>query len=187
MTDPNLTLLVLLVDRSGSMRAIRRGAEQGVKHLITEQRQQPGELLILMYQFDDDFAEVPDVDAWTLIPGSMTALHDALGKSITAVGRRLRALPEQNRPGKVIFQVTTDGLENASQEFGGHEVAEMIKQQTEDYGWLFLYNGANHDVITVARTLNIPVANAATFEYTGPAAAAAYATASGVISDFRNQ
>lgn len=178
MTNPDLTHLVLLVDRSGSMDRIAEEAEKSVRALIAEQREQPGELAVTLFQFDDRFDEISDIDSWHLQPRGLTALHDAIGRSIILMGKKFKALPEDDRPGTVIFQITTDGLENASTEFDGPKVAEMISRQTDTYAWVFHYSGANQHAVTVARGLNIPTANAVQYAGTPEGVAVAYASAS---------
>ena len=84
-----------------------------------------------------------------------TALLDAVGKTINDVGKRLSETPESLRPGKVIFVITTDGLENASKEFSYDEVKKMIAHQSEKYSWEFVFMGANIDVVKEGSKLGI--------------------------------
>ena len=93
---------------------------------------------------DRDLADVPPLE---LLPRGRTALLDALGRLITTAGERLAALPEDARPGSVIVGVMTDGMENASREWTHPRIKELIEQQTRDYGWQFLYLGADQDAI----------------------------------------
>jgi hypothetical protein len=78
-----------------------------------------------------------------------------VGKTILDVERRLSMQPEEKRPGKVIFVITTDGLENASREFSYEKVKGLIKHQQERYGWEFVFLGANIDVAKEADSLGI--------------------------------
>ena len=94
----------------------------------------------------------------------MTALYDALGKTILDVGHRLSKTPESERPEKVIFIITTDGYENASREFTQQKVREMITHQTEKYNWEFLFFGANIDSAEVADTIGVAPDMACDFE-----------------------
>ena len=93
---------------------------------------------------DRDLADVPPLE---LAPRGSTALLDALGRLIIDAGERLAALPEDQRPGSVIVGVMTDGMENASREWTHPRIKELIEQQTRDYGWQFLYLGADQDAI----------------------------------------
>ena len=88
---------------------------------------------------------------------------DAIGRTIDELGARLAALPEQDRPGQVIVAILTDGMENSSQDYTWQRVARVIKQQTEQYRWTFLFLGANQDAIATAAQMNIAAANAAPY------------------------
>jgi hypothetical protein len=189
MTNPNRTALAILVDRSGSMNRndLHIEATAAIKQLIEDQHELPGQLDVWLFEFDDSFDEVPesDIPAWTLQPRGMTALHDAIGKSISIVGQRLSALPEDERPGTVIFQITTDGLENASVEWDSDALALAITRQQDQYGWQFLFQGANQDSILTARSLGILTANAANFAPTATGVVRGYAAASASITRSR--
>lgn len=161
MTNPNLTHIEFLLDRSGSMSSIRTDIEGGFDTYIADQKTQPGECTVSLAQFDDQYevvytalniAEVPPLD---LHPRNMTALLDALGKSINALGTRLSALPEDQRPGTVIFAIMTDGVENASKEYNHSMIKDMITHQEKTYNWQFLYMGADQDAIEVGASMGI--------------------------------
>jgi hypothetical protein len=94
----------------------------------------------------------------------MTALYDAVGKTILDVGTRLSRIPETQRPGKVIMIITTDGAENSSREFPGWRIKEMISHQREKYGWEFLFFGANIDTAAVAVNMGIRPDSAINFK-----------------------
>jgi len=153
MTDNTLTHLYFLLDRSGSMHSIRTDTMGGFDAFIEEQRSTPGRGLVTLAQFDDAYAEVyvdrdlVDVPPLALAPRGSTALLDALGRLITTAGERLAALPEEDRPGSVVVGVMTDGQENASREWSHPQIKALIEQQTRDYGWQFLYLGADQDAI----------------------------------------
>ena len=153
MTDATLTHLYFLLDRSGSMQSIRTDTEGGFDAFIEEQRALPGRCRVTLAQFDDRYEEVyvdrdlADVPPLQLAPRGSTALLDALGRVIVEAGERLAALPEDQRPASVIVGVMTDGYENASREWTHPRIKELIEQQTRDYGWQFLYLGADQDAI----------------------------------------
>ena len=153
MTDATLTYLYFLLDRSGSMQSIRTDTEGGFDAFITEQRGLSGRCRVTLAQFDDRYEEVyadrdlADVPPLVLAPRGSTALLDALGRVIVEAGERLAALPEDQRPGSVIVGVITDGYENASREWTHPRIKDLIEQQTRDYGWQFLYLGADQDAI----------------------------------------
>jgi hypothetical protein len=153
MTDTTLTHLYFLLDRSGSMQSIRSDTMGGFDAFIEEQRGAPGRCRVTLAQFDDRYDEVyadrdlADVPPLELAPRGSTALLDALGRFITESGERLAALPEDERPGSVVVGVMTDGLENASREWSHPRIKALIEQQTREYGWQFLYLGADQDAI----------------------------------------
>jgi hypothetical protein len=153
VSDSALTHLYFLLDRSGSMNSIRSDTVGGFDAFIAEQRTAPGRGLVTLAQFDDSYEEVyvdrdlADVPSLELSPRGSTALLDALGRLITTAGERLAALPEAGRPAAVVVGVMTDGHENASREWSHPEIKALIEQQTQDYGWQFLYLGADQDAI----------------------------------------
>ena len=117
------TLLVLVIDRSGSMESIKSDMQGGVATLIAEQAKEKGTCLVTLAQFDDHYellAEgVPasELLPYRLIPRGTTALLDAIGRTISDVRSRMEALDPAERPAHVIFGVVTDGMENASREW----------------------------------------------------------------------
>jgi len=179
----NSTHLAILVDRSGSMAAIQEDAQGGLKTLITEQRALPGELTIELFQFDDKYEKVDDIDGWTLQPRGTTALLDSMGKAITEVGEGLAARPEEERPGKVVFVVVTDGLENASREWTREKVFEHVSRQTDEWAWQFVFTAANQDA--VAEGSKLGVRNNMNHSHTGAGVHSAYASMSASIGSYR--
>jgi uncharacterized protein YegL len=183
MTNKDLTHLYFLLDRSGSMQSIREDIVGGYEAFIAEQRQQPGECMVSLAQFDDVYEEVfadrpiADVPALELVPRGMTAMLDAIGRTINAVGARLAALPEDRRPGTVVLGIMTDGLENASKEFTRAQVRQMITTQSTDYDWTFLYLGANQDAVEVGSDMGIDPRLAVTYNSAGASAAMAATSA----------
>jgi hypothetical protein len=169
MTDQTLTHLYFLLDRSGSMQSIKSDTEGGFAAFVEEQRQAPGRCRVTLAQFDDHYEEVyadrdvADVPALDLQPRSTTALLDAMGRLVTDAGRRLAALPEAERPGTVIVAVMTDGLENASREWTHPAVKALVEQQTVDYGWQFMYLGADQDAIEVGTSLGVSAEHSLTY------------------------
>lgn len=161
MTDPKYTHVSLVIDRSGSMSAIREDAEGGIRSFMEQQKAIPGKLTVSLWQFDDVCDEVyrmrpiADVPDYKLHPRGLTALLDSMHRAIVLTGEDLAALSEDARPANVIFVVVTDGLENASNEVDRGRVFQLVKQQTDDYGWHFAYLAANQDAIAVGRSLGV--------------------------------
>ncbi len=153
MTDANLTHLYFLLDRSGSMVSLREDTIGGFDTFIAEQRTAPGRCRVTLAQFDNEYDEVyadrdiATVPSLVLVPRGSTALLDALGRLVVTAGERLAALPEQDRPGSVIVGVMTDGYENASRDWTHDRIKALIEQQSTEYGWQFLYLGADQDAI----------------------------------------
>ncbi len=190
MTDKKLTHIYVLLDRSGSMQSIKSDTEGGFAALIDEQRGAIGRCQVTLAQFDDEYdivysgVDVKDVPALDLQPRGMTALLDAMGRLISTTGGKLLALPEDERPGSVMVVIMTDGLENASREFTGPAVKAMVKEQTDSYGWVFTYLGANQDAIAVGEALGVHADRAMT--YVGPYAEAALAAAGANMAAYRS-
>lgn len=170
--DKNYTHIVLIVDRSGSMEAIKEDAAGGINSFIREQKEQPGRATLTLVQFDSTDAyecvherkDLKDVKPdFVLTPRNMTPLYDAVGRGINSEGEWLAGLPEEKRPGLVAFVIATDGLENHSTEFKQEQIAKMVKHQEEKYGWSFTYIGANQDAVLVGQGIGIQAGKAATY------------------------
>ena len=169
MTDQNLTHIYFLLDRSGSMQSIKSDTEGGFAAFVDEQRRTPGECRVTLAQFDNHYdvvyadRPIADVPALVLEPRGSTALLDAMGKLVTDSGARLAALAEDERPGTVIVAIMTDGHENASQEWTHPAIKALVEQQTTQWGWQFLYMGADQDAIEVGRNIGVAAANSVTY------------------------
>ncbi len=159
-TKNDTTLLVLVVDRSGSMETIREDMEGGIKALLADQADEPGRCLVTLAQFDSgyevlyDGVPVAELDDYRLVPRGSTALLDAMGRTISTVSARLVGLPRDERPANVIFAVVTDGLENASREWTRDAVMAAVKERI-DAGWHFTFIGANQDAIREGERLGV--------------------------------
>lgn len=174
MTDPNYTAIMLLVDRSGSMAAIRTSAEAGINEFITSQANATaGRRTIRIAQFDHEYETVRDsrppahLEPFQLHPRGNTALLDAMGRAIVEFGAELDALPEDIRPGTVILAVMTDGHENSSLEYTWPQIKSMVERQERDFAWQVLYLGANQDAIAVGERLGVRADRAMTYASTG--------------------
>ena len=173
MTDSNKTLIAALLDRSGSMQEIADDMRGGFDSYISGERGQPGTTLVTLAQFDDKYEVVyqnTPVDAVPplgLEPRGMTALLDAIGRFVTEVGAGLAALPEDERPGEVTVLVMTDGHENASAEWSKDAVKQLISQQETDYGWDFVFLGANMDAVDVGADLGFAPGKSLTYDADG--------------------
>jgi hypothetical protein len=189
MTRSDQTRIYFLLDRSGSMQSIKSDIEGGFAAFVDEQRRATGECRATLAQFDDVYelvyadrpiADVPPLD---LQPRNMTALHDAMGRLVTDAGQELAALPEAQRPGTVIVAIMTDGMENASKEWTGASIKALVSQQTNTWGWTFMYMGADQDAVEVGVSLGIARDHAVT--YSRGKSREAMAMASGKIANLR--
>ena len=144
----------------------------GFNAFIEKQCKQEGDTIVTTVLFDDryeilwngiDARNVKLTDKEYYVRGC-TALLDAVGKTILEVGHRLSKTSENEKPGKVIFVITTDGLENASSEFTYAKVKELIKHQQEKYGWEFIFLGANIDAAKEAESIGIDMSDAYNFK-----------------------
>ncbi|PKM86296.1 MAG: hypothetical protein CVU87_12520 [Firmicutes bacterium HGW-Firmicutes-12] len=168
----NLTEIIFLLDRSGSMGGLESDTIGGFNAFVDKQRQVEGDTLVTAVLFDDKYeilwngvgANKVRLTSNEYIVRGTTALLDAVGKTLLEVGQRLAITNKEERPGKVIFVITTDGLENASREFTYKKVKELIKHQQEKYGWEFIFLGANIDATKEADSLGIDKGNAYNFE-----------------------
>jgi hypothetical protein len=188
MTDPRRTLIAVLLDRSGSMEAVKSDTEGGFNAFIDGQRAEPGEARVTLAQFDTDYEVVyadrpiADVPRLVLQPRGGTALYDALGRLITDVGAELAAAPEDDRPGTVIVVVLTDGHENSSREWTHAAVTAAIKRQETDYAWDFVFLGANMDAVAVGTALGFAADKSMTWDTDNGGAAYAMASTTAYVS-----
>jgi uncharacterized protein YegL len=160
--NQNLTQIIFLLDRSGSMSGLESDTIGGFNSFIKTQSKL-GDTLLSTILFDDKYEILHNgVNASGIIltekeyyTRGSTALLDAVGKTILNVGFRLSKIDEYQRPHKVIFVITTDGMENSSQEFSYEKVNQMISHQREMYQWEFIFMGANIDVAKESTKLGI--------------------------------
>jgi len=173
--NKDLTEIWMILDRSGSMQSIHSGTVEAVNSFIKNQQKEEGEAVFTLRQFDDEvlttydrlpLGKVPMMKLEDFQPRASTALYDAVGSAINDLGKLLANTPEAERPGQVVFTILTDGMENASKEFSGKKVADMIEHQKTNYGWEFFFLGADFNVDQVADALNISVGSRQTYEKT---------------------
>jgi hypothetical protein len=170
MTDPNLTAITVILDRSGSMQPIDKDTCGGLNAFIEQQRKAEGRATMTLVRFNGtyelDYLDKPIGEVKPLVslyPIGGTALHDAIGKTIDELGGRLSRLPEHERPGKVVVVIVTDGEENASKCFTSEQIKTKIEHQRHVYNWQFVFLGANQDAIANAKSIGISAALSANY------------------------
>lgn len=170
MTDANYTHIAVLLDRSGSMATIKADTEGGFKTFLDAQRKQPGRATIALSQFDTVYETVyPPIDIQLaadlqLDPRGGTALLDGMGRFIVETGEWLARLDEADRPGNVVFVTITDGEENSSHEWTREQVFAMVTEQTDVFGWTFIFLAANQDAIAAGRSVGVAMASSLTYD-----------------------
>ena len=188
-TNADLTLIGVLVDRSGSMAQFREDMEGGLNTFVESQAGEPGDAEITLAQFDTKYElvwplrPINDAPKYTLVPRGCTALLDAMGRFITEVGEDLAKRDEADRPGKVIVCIVTDGYENSSVDWTRGRVKELVEQQARQWGWEFVFLGADMDAVQEGATVGIPHKSSLTFDKGN--ARDVYSRASNYVSKLR--
>ena len=168
----NLTELVFILDRSGSMAGLEADTIGGFNAMTQKQRKEPGEALISTVLFDNETQVIHDRVPLEKVPAltqkeyyvrGCTALLDAVGGAIHHIGNVHKYAREEDRPEKTLFVITTDGMENASRRYTYDKVKAMIEHQREKYGWEFLFLGANIDAAREAARFGIRADRAANY------------------------
>lgn len=192
--NQNLTEIVFILDESGSMIPFVNDTIGGYNSFLDKQKGEQGDAYITTVMFSSEYfylhnhqnvKEVEPLDTTTYQPGGVTALLDAVGSTIDAVGKRLANTKEENRPAKVIFVIITDGEENASREYTYQMVKDKIQHQTDVYSWEFLFLGANIDSAAMGRSIGISEINTADYAYSAKGIDSVYATLSNAVSNYR--
>ena len=160
----NLTEIVFILDRSGSMHGLEHDTIGGYNSMLEKQRKVEGEAYVTTVLFDDeveticDRAPIKDVKDMTdreYFTRGCTALLDAVGGTIRHIGNIHKYARDEDVPEKTLFIITTDGMENASREYSYDKVKKMIERQKEKYGWEFLFLGANIDAAEMGARIGI--------------------------------
>ena len=190
----NLTELVFILDRSGSMAGLEDDTIGGFNAMIEKQKREPGEAYVSTILFDNDTEVIHDrVDIQKIQPMTRkdyyvrgcTALLDAAGKSIHHIGNVHKYAREEDRPEKTIFVITTDGMENASRHYSYNRLKAMIERQKERYGWEFLFLGANIDAAKEAARFGIDPDRAADYLADSTGTGVIYEAVSEAVCSFR--
>ena len=190
----NLTELVFILDRSGSMAGLEEDTIGGFNAMIEKQKKEPGEALVSTVLFDGmrdvihDRVDIQKLESMTrneyYVRGS-TALLDAVGNAIHHIGNVHKYAREEDRPEKTLFVITTDGMENASREYSYDRLKAMIERQKETYGWEFIFLGANIDAAKEAARFGISADRAADYHADSIGTAVIYEAVSEAVCNVR--
>jgi len=190
----NLTELVFILDRSGSMGGLESDTIGGFNSMLKKQQAQDGECRITTILFDGEYEVLHDrLDLKAVCPiteneyfvRGNTALLDAVGKTINKINNAQRQSKPEYQADKVLFVITTDGMENASREFNYSQIKSMIEKQKNDNNWEFIFLGANIDAVDVANRFGIAKNRAQNFHNDSEGIELNYSSVSDAIGEFR--
>ena len=192
----NLSEIVFLLDRSGSMSGLEKDTIGGFNAMIEKQKKEEGEALISTILFDHEMKVLHDrVKVQDVKPISekdyqvrgCTALLDAMGGAIHHIGNVHKYARNEDVPEHTIFVITTDGMENASSYYSSSKVRTMVERQKEKYGWEFLFLGANMDAIAAAKNFGIEEDKAVEYRSDDIGTRLNYAVMNEAICEFRTK
>lgn len=190
----NLTEIVFILDRSGSMAGLEDDTIGGFNAMIEKQKNEEGEAYVSTILFDNYVEVIHDrVDIRKVRPMTRrdyyvrgcTALLDAVGRTIRHIGNVHKYAREEDRPEKTLFVITTDGMENASREYSYERVRRMIEHEKEKYGWEFIFLGANIDAAREAARFGITEDRAVNYHADSVGTAVIYEAVSEAVCNVR--
>lgn len=194
MTKENSTSINVIIDASGSMQHLSQDTIGSFNTFLTEQQAFPGEAAFTLCTFNTDYrlvhdftpiSSVPALDAKIYRAEGGTALLDAMGTTMDSVGAKLAAMPEDQRPSKVIFLIITDGHENSSHRYTPAQIKQMVEHQKDVYSWEFVFMGANIDAIAAGAGLGIDVRNTLNYAATSAGTKSLYSSVSASMNSYR--
>lgn len=188
------TEMVFILDRSGSMSGLEEDTIGGYNSMLAKQQKEVGEAIVTTVLFDNKYEIIHDrTDIEKINPitdqeyyvRGMTALLDAIGRTINKIIHATKNTKEEYQADKVMFVIITDGMENASQEYDYKKVKKLIEQQKEKYEWEFVFLGANIDAIGTAAKFGINEDRAANYHPDGEGTQLNYDVVSDMIVEMR--
>jgi uncharacterized protein YegL len=192
----NKTELVFILDRSGSMSGLESDTIGGYNSLLSRQRTEQGTAIVTTVLFDDkfellhdrlDISGVSDISDKDYFVRGSTALLDAIGKTINKIGNVQKHTKPEMRADKVLVIITTDGMENSSIEYSYDQIKRMIEHQKTQYGWEFIFLGANIDALATAERFGIDASRAANYHSDKMGTHLNYSTLNKTVSKFRSE
>lgn len=187
---------VFILDRSGSMAGLESDTINGFNGLLDKQRTEVGEAIITTVLFDHEYELLHDriniksiqnmTEKEYYVRGS-TALLDAIGLTIDKIGNVQKMTRVEDRADKVLFVITTDGMENSSTKYHYSKIKHMIENQKLKYNWEFMFMGANMDAISMAKNFGIDSNRAVNFNSDKKGTQLNYDSMSKVISKLRSE
>jgi uncharacterized protein YegL len=193
--NKNLTEIVYILDRSGSMGGLEADTIGGFNSMMEKQKKADGEAVVSTVLFDDvcevlhDRVPLDKVEKMTdqqYYVRGCTALLDAVGGAIHHIGNIHKYAREEDRPAKTIFVITTDGMENASKNYSYDKIQKMVKKQQKKFGWEFIFIGANIDAYAEAQRLGVRKDRAVNYVHDEIGTAKVYAGVSKAVCGFMN-
>ena len=191
----NLTELVFILDRSGSMDGLEDDTIGGFNAMLEKQKKEEGKAFVSTILFDDKTEVLHDrlpldkvrpITEEEYYVRGCTALLDAVGGALHHIGNIHKYARREDRPGRTLFVITTDGMENASRQYTASQVRRMIERQKARYGWEFLFLGANIDAVETAGQLGIGADRAVNFHCDSRGTRLNYATVCQAVSAVRS-
>lgn len=190
----NITELVFILDRSGSMSGLESDTIGGFNSMIEKQKGQDGKAYVSTILFDNvsevihDRVSLEKVEPMTekdYYVRGCTALLDAIGGAIHHIGNIHKYARNEDVPEHTLFVITTDGMENASHNYDLKTVKKMIERQQKKYGWEFLFIGANIDAVQTAGSFGIPKNRAVNYNADSEGTRVVYESVSNAVSSCR--
>ncbi|MDV4149904.1 hypothetical protein R0131_03560 [Clostridium sp. AL.422] len=190
----NLTELVFILDRSGSMAGLEKDTIGGFNSMLKKQKEEEGEAIITTVLFDNHYEILHDrinikgispiSDKEYFVRGT-TALLDAVGRTIRKIENAHKHTLESERPSKVLFVITTDGMENSSTRYNYEKIKMMIEDKKKEFGWEFIFLGANIDAVNAAESIGISEDMAANYNCDSEGTMLNYEVISETVSSLR--
>jgi hypothetical protein len=190
------THIAIILDRTGSMEAIRDDTIGGFNAFLSEQKAAPGSATLTLVQFDsqgpyevihrfEKLEDVPELTRETFVPRASTPLLDAMGRGITDLEQRIAEMKDKDRPERIVMVIITDGQENASREFTMDRIEKMIREKQDVDGWQFVFLSADMDGIKDAHAVGIRRSAVMAYDKTARGTSAAWKVMSDSVSDYR--